>query len=114
MKQTFEQKSQQVWEEAQLFIENSINEGETIRLLKEEDEEDIDNLFNLPFVYQVGKYSQYDEYAILSVRKEDGQIILHTKCKGEDSTISDFILPEMEHTNLCMLADEIDNIKNTI
>jgi len=115
MKQTFLDQLQQVWESAQLFIESAIKEGEIISFRPDENEEDdfTDNwLYDLPCVSTVGKYGHYDEYSIVSVERKGEDIILHTLGKGENSEDADFTLPEIDHANICFLADEIQKVKS--
>ena len=117
MKKQFSDKLQALWESAQLFIESSLKDGETISFRPGEDEEDdfTDNwLYDLPQVSTVGKYGNYDEYGIISVERKGEDIILHTQGKGENSEDADFTLPEIDYSNICFLADEINRVKTEV
>ncbi|MBP8982247.1 MAG: hypothetical protein KBG19_04350 [Bacteroidales bacterium] len=110
MKNKFSDKLQELWESAQLFIESQIKNGETISF-QPDDEENDNWLYDLPSVSTVGKYGNYNEYAIVSIERKVENIILHTRGKGENSENADFVLPEIDYSNICFLADEIYRVK---
>tara|TARA_R110000868_G_scaffold362395_1_gene624521 strand:+ start:561 stop:893 length:333 start_codon:yes stop_codon:yes gene_type:complete len=74
-------------EEARLLILETIPKGETKELISKEDLDDFsDELYDLPFCVNVGKYDTYTQYAIISVKHtEEGGLIFNGYATGEDS-----------------------------
>ena len=117
MKKTnFEKRLLAVEQEAVDFLKKSIKKGKAIRLYTEEEAEENDNiLYDLPNVTRVGKYSEYDEYAVAGLKNVDGEIIVELEGKGEESgTEKEIPFSQLGESyygidgyNLCKLADEV-------
>ena len=112
MKQKFLKQLEDVANSAEKFIKKNVKEFVVLATLKQCDEES-ELLYNLPLVFTVGKYGQYDEYAIIKVENRSGNIILHTigTTEGEQGTTREFDLSSIDNLNICFLADEIE-LKN--
>ncbi len=96
----------EITSQAVLFIEKNITEGKEVVLL-EYDEDNEDEMYDLPCVEKVGKYGDYSEYAILSVCKKDGAIVLKTIDKGENRTKGTSTMEDLSSATKAWLADEI-------
>lgn len=106
----FIQRMQTIVQEASDFLKNKVlEEGKVIVLAELEDGgfEDDDAFYELPFVGNYGKYGTYDEYAILSLEARDGEVIVHTKGRGEADDDKEFLFSQIEDVQLCFLADLI-------
>ena len=80
----------------------------TINVIDEDDDRDMCEIVcELPVVSTVGKYGDYDEFAIISLSIKDDKVTLHTDGKGDAEEKRDFPLEELDVFNMCALADEI-------
>lgn len=78
-----------------------------ISLISEEDQEDTDKLYSLPFFVGVSKHGFYSEYAIHKIRvDEKNKIFLDGTEKGESSDEGSISLDDCsELYSLCQIAD---------
>lgn len=100
-----------ITDKAEALIKN-IPEGMNIVLIDTSDEEN--DINEVPIATKVGKYGDYDEYAIVSVQKKNGNVILHLEGKSEasgeevdlgfDDMGSFFVV---DSANICDLADQL-------
>ena len=97
----------------------SLKRGEHFEIVSQEEIDENENAVNeAPFISRVGKYSEYDQYGILSIEhSEDGRIIFHTRGQGEASEeerqfdFSDLGFGEINMENLLEIADIIQSRK---
>lgn len=95
------------------FIEKSLTKKKKVVFWTSETEPegDEDAFYDLPTVTYVTKHGVYEQYAVLSMSKKGKDVILHTKGRGEDSSLKDFKLSEVnsdDAVSLCLLADLIE------
>lgn len=121
MKRRFYLGLQKAVAEAKQFMETSISEGQVINFFTKEEREEDDILSGMPVVSKVGKYGDYSQFAVTSVDKKNHKILLHLEgtSEGNDGEKKSITLEDVEDssyleisdTNICYLADEIeDNI----
>jgi hypothetical protein len=86
MKRNFVTRMVAIQEEAKAFILSKIPKGKFFELLSKKDaEEQVDEFYDLPVCFDVGKYSDYREFAIIKVEHtKEGGLLFHTFGKGED------------------------------
>ncbi|MEK6829789.1 MAG: hypothetical protein AABY15_06745 [Nanoarchaeota archaeon] len=94
------------------FIEKSVKKDKKIVFWnsKSEPEGDEDEFYDLPTVTYVTKHGFYEQYGVLSISKKGKDVILHTKGRGEDDSLKDFKLSEINQddaVSLCLIADLI-------
>ena len=111
----FASRFQDLYAEAMNFIFDNMKKGQEIVFATEEDLGKNENLlYELDFTTKVGKYSHYDEYAILSIKctgKKAFDII--GRCKGEDNDEETFSLSDLQGVEVIYLADSIaEKLKN--
>lgn len=108
---TFKERHADLVAEAISYISNLLRTGSYVNIgIPDPEEYNLDHLFGLPFVSYVGKHGFYDQYAIVAVKKEEGQITLYTICTGEDSEEREFLLENADAFNLFAIADELTQI----
>jgi hypothetical protein len=76
----------EIEEEAKAFILSKIPVGKTKELLSDKEaEEQVDEFYDLPVCFDVGKHGDYMEFAITKVEHtKEGGLLFHTHGKGED------------------------------
>lgn len=104
----FTEQIESVVRAAKEFIEKSVTKHGQIVLATEEDFENDDELIHeLPAVEYVGKYSTYDEYAIMSVQlSKEEKVEVTGYGKGEiNGNIETFDISSLTVFSACWLAD---------
>lgn len=119
-KTNFEAQILNVEQSAFDFIKQSVKKGVKVRLYTDKDakkdaNENANILYNLPNVTRVGKYSEFDEFAVVGLKHKKGEVVVELEGKGEESgTSKEVLLSELGNSNygidgynLCKLADEL-------
>jgi len=114
--ESFVEKVNTIVSQAFEFIkEKTLKEGKIVIIRLHEEgneeggiiEEDDDFFYEAPFVGHYGKYGSYSEYAILSLEAEDGDVIVHTRGRGEVDEDRKFKIEQVEQVQILHLADLI-------
>ena len=107
----FSKKIFDIEEEAKALILQIIPKGETKELISiEELDNDADALYDLPFCIRVGKYGDYNQYAIISVKHtEEGGLLFNGHQTGEEGDERTFDTSEIECGFLAEIADLINS-----
>ncbi len=104
---TFRDSLQSLLQTAQDFIVKNIKEGQEIVLLTEDDINS-DKFYGQPVFSFVSKHGYYQEYAVMSIRKEADEIIVKGYEKGEGSDYDEMNINNItESYTLCYLADMV-------
>ena len=105
-------RAQAVTKEAFEFVKSTVASQGKVVLVNEDPEEggyaseDDENFFHeAPFVGSYGKHGSYVEYAILSLEMIDGEVVLHTRGRGDIDNEQDFKLENAEEQQIIYLAD---------
>ena len=110
MKTEFSKRLAVIVTEASNLINNAVrNHKEFVFFVDGEEDEKRDELFDLPFVSQVGKYGDYAKYAIIAIREsKTGVIVLDTIGTTDNDTRVEFNLSDLyDVDSLLQVADLI-------
>lgn len=105
-KSTFLSQLQKTVTTALMFLRACLKEGQVMTIYNDVDT-GTEEFYELPVATHFGKHGDFTEYAIISVEKRNGNIILHTISKNEDETKKEFPIEDIEDVSLCQLADLI-------
>lgn len=93
---------------AHAFIKNNLEVGKKIRLVStSEVDEGTDEFYELPTAFIVGDHGEYDEYAIVALKKKkNGEVECYGEGKGDTfGNTYTFDLPNLNPETICTLAD---------
>ena len=99
-----------VADKAHRFISDNTPINKVFKLISEKEiKNSSDEFYELPVATIVGKYGDYNEYAIVNIRhKKDGNIELNGVGRGENSGEEHtFNLNELLSDDICYLADTL-------
>jgi hypothetical protein len=116
MKTNFHTRLTAVVAEAVTFLHNAVGKKKKIVLMKEEDiykdQEETEEFLDLPTLSSVSKHGYYDQYAVMSLEKDEDEVILNCIGRGEDSDKRKFKLSELsaeDSSTVCYIADLVAN-----
>ncbi len=105
-KTNFEERLENIAQEALDFIKTNVKKGKTIIFLTDKEREKNENaLYELPIASKVTKHGFYDEFAITSITKKGDDLVFYGVCKGESDDDDEITLNDISNTNLCAIAD---------
>ena len=102
---TFGEKFTALAIEAERFLEN-LDDSIIVLATEEELEVNEDLIYELPNIGYVTKHGFYEEYAVVSVEKKQGEIKLKTLAKGEGNNET-FTLDDVQSDEVLYIADAV-------
>ena len=110
-KTNFLKQLEDVAQAAHEFIKNSV-QTMIVLCTDEERAKRSDILGELPIIKTTSRHGEAIEFAIVSVEKRNGNIVLHTIGYGQvvDGDEEEFDLSELSSKDVCLLADEISKL----